>query len=82
MDEKEMKIKIIDQKNKESWEVIDTDTEVHCVPINDIYDHSLLINACNCEAKIDWEDEEGNQLIRPVVIHNAYDGRKYLETTP
>lgn len=72
-------MKIINKFNKDNWEVVETGTEVHCIPLNDLFEHSLIINACQCEARIEWDDEDGNPLSIPVVVHNSYDGRELIE---
>lgn len=44
---------------------------LHILPINDDKPHKETGFDCDCEPKIDWENE--------LIIHNSYDGREYVE---
>lgn len=54
---------------------------VHVYPENDWIEHDVDSSAsecqCLCEPTVKWLDEEtGEPLARPLVIHNAVDGRE------
>lgn len=46
---------------------------VHVLPLNDLKEHTQS-DDCECHPKIEYVGEGGK-----VVVHNAYDGREFLE---
>ena len=54
---------------------------VHVYPIEDWIEHDIDSPAsecrCPCDPRIEWlDDETGEPLSEPTVIHNAVDGRE------
>lgn len=53
---------------------------VHVYPLNDYIDHQVEQDAgdcdCPCEPEIQWNDDDGELLPEPIVVHKALDGRK------
>lgn len=43
----------------------------HVFPLNEEEQHDLNGFSCDCEPKIDWDNE--------LVVHNSYDGRESVE---
>jgi hypothetical protein len=54
------------------WAVYDFE-EVHVVPLNDTAAHFTDCPWCGCHPKIEPYER------KPIVIHNAYDGREITE---
>ena len=47
---------------------------VHVVPTNDLKEHVERGTWCHCEPRLEAEGDG------TIVIHNAYDGREFVET--
>lgn len=50
---------------------MNTSNWLHVLPINDLKPHKEQGFDCECEPKIDWDNE--------LIIHNSYDGREMVE---
>lgn len=63
-------------ESNDGWYVFDNPDAVHVVPRNDTRDHNICHgeHECWCNPAIEDEGE------RPIVIHNAADGREAYET--
>ena len=58
---------------EKDWEVVETDNEVHVIPIDDNDEH--LFENCPCKPK--YKNEEDFE--RLLVVHNAWDRREAWE---
>ena len=51
---------------------------IHVVPINDTKDHELEME-CECKPIVEWGGEGGPYPSGPVVTHNSYSRREFIE---
>ena len=53
---------------------------IHIYPINDLKEHILDYNVCECEPRVEFKDIDTNDYyLEPLIIHNSFDFRECWE---